>query len=132
MRTTIASTVTTYALVLLLLIGVPMIAIFLVYFGAFFIFSPLSGTTSATPPEWLAVVLVYVALALGSLNLPATLIASDVFLTEYDAIFYYIDTVQGYRVIIFSPWWIYLLLYSLLTLILFWAATRQVRRIPNV
>ena len=132
MRTTIASTVTTYALVLLLLIGVPIIAIFLVYFGAFFVFTTMSGTTSFTPPDWLAVVLVYVALALGSLNLPVTLIASDVFLTEYDAIFYYIDTVQGYRIIIFSPWWIYLLLYTLLALFLFWAAIRQVRRVPNV
>lgn len=132
MRTTVASTVTTYALVLFLLIGVPMLALFLVYFGAFFIFTTMSGTTSTSPPDWLAVVLVYVALALGSLNLPATLIASDVFLTEYDAIFYYIDTVQGYRIIIFSPWWIYFLLYSLLALFLFWAAVRQVRRVLNV
>ena len=132
MRTTIASTVTTYALVLLLLIGVPIIAIFLVYFGAFFVFTTMSGTTSFTPPDWLAAGLAYVALALGSLNLPVTLIASDVFLTEYDAIFYYIDTVQGYRIIIFSPWWIYLLLYTLLALFLFWAAIRQVRRVPNV
>ncbi len=132
MRSTIASTVTTYALVLLLLIGIPLIVIFLIYFGTIFFIATIPGTTSSAPPDWLAVVLVYVALALGSLNLPATLIASDVFLTEYDAIFYYMDTIQGYRVIIFSPWWIYLLAYSLLALFLFWAAIRQVRRIPNV
>lgn len=132
MRSTIASTVTTYALVLLLLIGIPLIVIFLIYFGAIFFIATIPGTTSSAPPDWLAVVMVYVALALGSLNLPATLIASDVFLTEYDAIFYYIDTVAGYRIIILSPWWIYLLAYTLLSLFLFWAAIRQVRRIPNV
>lgn len=127
MRTTVAATVSSYALVLFLVVGIPLLALFTLPFISMMMF-----TSATSPPGWVAVVLVYVALAIGSLNLPATLIASDVFLTEYDAIFYYVDTIDRYRVVIFSPWWIYLLIYFTFSLLLYWATIRQVKRIPNV
>lgn len=46
--------------------------------------------------------------------------------------FYYVDTIDRYRVVIFSPWWIYLLIYFTFSLLLYWATIRQVKRIPNV
>jgi ABC-2 type transport system permease protein len=127
MRTTVAATVSSYALVLFLVVGIPLLALFTIPFISLLLFNPSTST-----PDWVAVVLIYAALAVGCLNLPATLIASDVFLTEYDAIFYYVDTIATYRVIIFSPWWIYLLVYAAFSLLLCWATIRQVRRIPNI
>jgi len=128
MRTTIAATVTTYALVLLLVVGLPVLALFTIPFVSLLM---VPGTPVTLPP-WTPVLLVYVALALGSLNLPATLIASDVFLIEYGAIFYYTDTIDIYTVVIFSPWWIYLLAYTVLAVLLFWASIRRVKQISNV
>jgi ABC-type transport system involved in multi-copper enzyme maturation permease subunit len=128
MRTTIAATVTTYALVLLLVVGLPVLALFTIPFVSLLM---VPGTPVTLPP-WTPVLLVYVALALGSLNLPATLIASDIFLIEYGAIFYYTDTIDGYTVLIFSPWWIYLLAYTVLAVLLFWASIRRVKQISNV
>ncbi len=130
MRTTIAATVTTYALVLFLVIGVPILVMMVLPFISLMTIS--SSASSFTPPDWLPAVLVYVAVALGSLNLPATLIASDVFLTQYGAIFYYMDTVNGYRVIVFSPWWIYTIVYTLLAFFLLGLSIRRVKQIPNV
>ncbi|MBP8001885.1 MAG: ABC transporter permease subunit [Chloroflexi bacterium] len=127
LRTTIASTVSTYAVVLLLTIGLPILVLITIPFLSVFM---LPGSSSL--PDWFPVVLIYLALAVGSLNLPTTLIASDVFLTQYDAIFYYTDTIDKYRVVIFSPWWIYLIAYSLLAILLFWATIRRVKQIPNI
>ncbi|MBK9050850.1 MAG: hypothetical protein IPL78_08030 [Chloroflexi bacterium] len=128
MRTTIAATVTTYALVLLSVVGIPVLALFILPFMSLL----MAPGAPVTLPPWTSVVLVYVALALGSLNLPATLIASDVFLTQYGAIFYYTDTIDSYTIVILSPWWIYLLAYSVLALLFFWASIRRVKQISNV
>lgn len=130
MRTTIAATVVTYALVLLLIIGLPILVLTLLPMISIMTLSSSPATFS--PPDWLPAMLVYLAVAAGSLNLPATLIASDVFLTEYNAIFYYMDTVNSYRVIVFSPWWIYTIVYTLLAFFLLWASIRRVKQIPNL
>ncbi|MCI0393966.1 MAG: ABC transporter permease [Chloroflexi bacterium] len=125
MRTTLASSVMTFATALFLTAGVPLLAIiFGSFLGIFF-----SGLTS---PSWIAqVILIYIGLALAATNFPITLIVSEVFLLEEGALFYYSQVIDGHTVYILSPWYGYLFLYVLLSLFLYWACVRRVRRIPN-
>jgi hypothetical protein len=93
---------------------------------------PLSNTFlfgSADP--LLQVALAYVGLALAGTNLPATIVISEVFLLQENALFFYTETIAGHTVYLFSPWMVYVLFYTLLSLLLFVAAVRRVRKIPE-
>ncbi len=76
-------------------------------------------------------VLVYGGLLLAATNLPASLIIGELFLLEYDALFFFKTTVGGSSVWLFSPWSLFIVLYILLALFLYWACVRRVRRIAD-
>ena len=75
--------------------------------------------------------LAYGGLALAATNLPATLIVSDIFLLQEDALFFYKESFGGYSAYLFSPWWLFLLLYILLALLLYWLTVRRIRKIAR-
>lgn len=125
MRTTLAASVSTFAIAILLVAGAPIIAmVFLMFSGPF-----LFGVSS--PSFTLQVFLIYGGLLLASTNFPATLVLSDVFLLEQNALFIFPETIDGHTLYIFSPWFIYTAIYGLLSLLLFWATVRRVRRIAD-
>lgn len=124
MRSTLASSVVTFATSLALTLGLPAAAMVLI---------PLVGTMLAGPATTplTEVILVYVGLALSTTNLPATIIISEILLIQEDALFLATQTISGYTVYLFSPWTVYLILYILLSLLLYVGAVRRVRRIPT-
>ncbi|MEJ2750717.1 MAG: hypothetical protein P8183_22845, partial [Anaerolineae bacterium] len=75
--------------------------------------------------------LAYTGLLLAATNLPATLIVSDVFLLQQDALFFYKESFGSYTAYLFSPWWLFLILYTLLALLLYWLTVRRIRRIAD-
>jgi ABC-type transport system involved in multi-copper enzyme maturation permease subunit len=125
MRTTLASSVITFSITLLLVAGPPVVAFIITIFAGPFLF----GVSS---PSWtFQLVLVYGGLLLAATNFPATLIVSDIFLLEQDALFIFPEVIDGHTVYLFSPWFIYLALYVLLALLLYWGSVRRVRRIAD-
>jgi ABC-2 type transport system permease protein len=124
LRSTLASSVVTFATSLFLTLGIPAIVI---------VFLPFASTFMAPGPyrPWLELIAAYGGLALSSLNLPAAIVVSDVFLLQQDALFVWQDTIGGRTVWLFSPWWVYTIVYSLLGLILFRATVRRVQRVPK-
>lgn len=125
MRTTLAASVATFAGALFVTAGIPMIVLlFSIFLGPI-----LFGSAS---PGWISEATVaYVGLFLAATNLPATLVVSEQFLLQEDALFLFRTAFSGRSVWLFSPWPVFLLLYILLALLLYWLCVRNVRRIAN-
>lgn len=125
MRSTLASSIVTFAGSLLLTAGIPLIVgVFLSLLGPL-----LFGFGS---PSWsLQAFLFFIGVALVTTNLPATMIMSEVILLEEGSYFYFDTTIDGHTIYIPSPWYLYIILYTLLALLLYWLTVRRVRRIPD-
>lgn len=130
MRTTLSSSVVTFAGSLFVTVGIPVVV------GLFsMILSPFFA--GAALLSWQAeAALMYALMFLASTNLPATLIVSDVVLVEEGSLWYFTTSVGGasgtsHSIWLFSPWPLFLILYSLLAIILFWACVRRVRKIAT-
>jgi ABC-type transport system involved in multi-copper enzyme maturation permease subunit len=125
MRSTLAATVTTFAGMLFITFGTPMLAGMAVVLGSAF-----SG-------RWPSGILFEALLAYGGVtaaatNLPATLILSESFFLEEDAIFSFSTTVGTSSVWLFSPWTLFILLHVLAAVLLYVWTVRRVRRISDV
>lgn len=124
MRTTLASSVVTFATSLGITFGLPALVLVSMPFIAIF----QTGST----PNWVTqAILAYLGLILASLNLPATLIVSETFLLEFDSLFIFPETFSGNTVYLFSPWFVYVILYTLFAFLLYWLTVRRVRQIAN-
>ncbi|MCB9009369.1 MAG: ABC transporter permease [Ardenticatenaceae bacterium] len=130
MRTTLASSVVTFAGSLFITVGIPVVV------GLFsMILSPFFA--GAALLSWQAeAVLMYVLMFLAATNLPATLIASDIVLVQEGSLWYFSTSVGGasgasHSIWLFSPWPLYLIFYILLSVILFYACVRRVRKIAT-
>ena len=124
MRSTQAASVMTFAGVLFLIVGIPFLAMMVGIFT-----SPiLAGMSFSWVGEML---LLYGGLLLASINLPATLIVSDLILVEEDALFFFSQSFSSSTFWFPSPWWIFIILYTLLALLLYWMSVRRVRKIAN-
>ena len=125
MRTTLASSVVTFAGALFVTVGVPVIVgLFSMILSPFFV--------GAAALSWVAeAALMYLLMFLAATNLPATLIVSDIVLVEESSLWYFSTSVGGgsHTIWLFSPWPLFLILYSLLALILFWGCVRRVQKI---
>lgn len=125
MRTTLAASVITFGTALFLTFGTPLIAgIAAAVLGQFFF-----GVSSAPWP--IEGLLIYLGLILASTNLPATLIISDIFLVEQDTLFYFTDLIGGHSLLLISPWVLYVIFYTLVAIILYWASVRKVRKVAK-
>ena len=124
MRSTMGASVTTFAGILLVTAGIPaLVGLFAAILGSVIGTLPSSGLAE--------ILLTYLLLLLAATNLPATLIVSDVFLLQKGTYFYYTDTIGGYTAYIFSPWPLFLVVYSLLALLFYWLIVRRIRRIAE-
>ncbi len=89
----------------------------------------MSATGTSLP--LLEVVMGYGAILLASLNLPAALIVSDLFLVDQNTLWGFQQTIGGSSYFIPSPWTIFLAVHIIASLILFRATTNRVRRIER-
>ncbi|MCZ7669713.1 MAG: hypothetical protein M5U34_22330 [Chloroflexi bacterium] len=127
MRSTQAASVMTFAGSLFLVIGIPFIVMLFSLFS-----SPiLAGMTLSWVGE---VLLLYAGLLLAALNLPATLLVSDLILIEEDGLFFFQQSfgsppASGGHFWFPSPWWLFLILYTLLSLLLYWLSVRRCARL---
>ncbi|MBN1977056.1 MAG: ABC transporter permease subunit [Anaerolineae bacterium] len=127
-RSTLAATIMSYVVALLGTIGLPVL---LLFFGTMVI-SAIFATSSA--PSWLAeVVTMYSLVLLSSLSPISTAVLAEVFLLENDALFYFwqdISYASGtwHRILVPSPWTIYVVIYLFFALLMLLIAMLQVRR----
>jgi hypothetical protein len=128
-RSTLAATILSYVVALLGTIGLP---ILLLLFGTMLV-SVVFSVSSSTP-SWLAeVITVYATVLLSSLSPISTAVVTEVFLLENDALFYFWQDISyasapWHRIIVPSPWIIYVLIYLFFALLMLLIATLQVRR----
>lgn len=124
LKSTLAASVLTFGLSFFLTLGVPAIVLMIFgLLGSVIFSSSFSGLQEA--------VLSYAGLILSTFNLPATIIISEIFLVNQNALFFFTDSIGGYRLVLFSPWWVHVVLYSVINLVLYWLCVRAVRRVPK-
>lgn len=123
MRSNLAAVVATYGTALVLTAAAPLLAgivassLGVVFFG------------TSTPPYSAMVLLTYGGLLLVATNLPATLVMSEIMLTE-GMFLYTTMPINGRSTVIPAPWPFYLIIYGLMALFLFWWTVDRVRRVP--
>lgn len=125
MRSTLASSVLTFGGALFLTIGLPILV---------FLFAGVTGPLlfGSASLSWVGeAALAYGGLSLAATNLPATLIVSEVFLIEENTLFFFEQSFSGRTFWLFSPWMLYMLLYSLIAWLLYRGTVRRVRRIAE-
>lgn len=134
MRTTIGSTVATYAAALFLLIGIPFTILFFIWVDEVVLYN-----FSRTSGSWqMEALLQYVMIGLASFNLPMTVVVSEISLLEYSSYWGFTSSVYGnaygsipHSIWLPAPWYLYLFWYSLIALLLYLACVRRISRIPN-
>lgn len=125
MRSTLSATVATYAATILLIVGLPLLALLIALFT-----DGLSFGFARSPVSWiLEALLIYFMLFMAALNLPAALVTSEVILLEENTLWGFTEMVGGHRVFVFSPWYLNLILFSLLALFLYFLTVRRVSKI---
>ena len=125
MRTTLAATVTTFAGMLFITFGTPMLAGMAAVLG-----STLSGPWLSGPlVESLAF---YSGLTAAATNLPATLILSETIYLQEDALFGFSQPLGTGSIWLFSPWLLFILLHALAAVALYVWTVRRVRRVSDV
>ncbi|MCP4362884.1 MAG: ABC transporter permease [Chloroflexi bacterium] len=125
MRTTLGASVATFAGALFFTVGIPMLA------GLFAaIISPLLIGVSVFS-RTMELLLQLGLLLLAATNLPAALIVSDFILFEEGALFAFKSTTGSSTIWLPSPWWIFLILYAVGSLLLYWMCVRNVRKIAT-
>ena len=125
MRSTLAASVTTYAMAIFLIIGLP------VAVGVGLAFVGIASQSGGSAPSWLEPYSLAAAWYLIPTNLIATLIASEIVLIQESSLWFFTDIINGYRIVYLSPWFLFIALYSLLSILLYWGTVRRVRRIPR-
>ena len=128
-KRTLVSTVMSYAFAIFLVFGVPLLGLFLVIILSNFMSDFLNSLATT-----LNVVLLVAAWLLMSVTPAATIVASEAFLLDQNNIWLLrIDVPYSSPAQIWlpSPWIIYVLFYTLLSLILLAASVMLVRRVEN-
>jgi hypothetical protein len=122
LRSTLAASVATYGTAIFLTIGVPG----LMLLGVFFLESLNYGGS-----RWIfEITMTYILVLLVSLNLPATLVMSEIVLLEESSLWGFSSSAGGYSYWIFSPWYVNVLIFAILAFVLYKVTVRRVRRIP--
>lgn len=127
MRTTLAATVTTFAGMLFITFGTPLLA------GM----AAVIGSTFAVTVPWLSnplfeTLAIYAGLIAAATNLPATLIISETFFLQEDTIFGTTQSTAGGTLWLPSPWLLFILFHILAAVLLYVWTVRRVRRVSDV
>jgi hypothetical protein len=112
-HSTLVSTVMTYATVLLILFGIPMLEIFsLILFGT--IIEDPFGVDSYL----LQLMIIYVFGFLACTNPIVTAVMTKLLIEEGKGLFIFTENIDGHTVLLVNPWLVYVLLYAILSLLL--------------
>ncbi len=125
MRTTLAATVTTFAGMLFVTFGTPLLAGMAAVLGSTFTGTWLSGTL-------VEMVVLYGGIVAAATNLPATLIISETLFLDQDAVFGFTQTIGGTKMWAVSPWLLFILFHALAAGLLYVWTVRRVRRVSDV
>lgn len=134
MRSTLAATVATLAGTLFITFGLPILA----FMGIFVLGT--WGMFGSTNPV-LEIIMIYAGLVAAAVNLPATLIVSEVFLLDRNTLFFtsqYVGGtsqylgVGGKSIVLFSPWLLFVILHVLAAAFFYRRTVRRVRQISDV
>ena len=125
MRTTLAATVTTFAGMLFVTFGTPLLAGMVTVLGSAFSGTWLSGALIET-------LVLYGGVTAAATNLPATLILSETLYLDQDAIFGFTSTIGGTTLWSVSPWLLFILFHTLAAVALYIWTVRRVRRVSDV
>ena len=125
MRTTLAATVTTFAGMLFVTFGTPLLAGMAAVLGSTF------SATWLTSPI-IEVLALYGGMTAAATNLPATLILSETLFLEQDALFGFTQSTAGGSIWLFSPWSLFILFHVLAAVLLYIWTVRRVRRVSDV
>ena len=124
LRTTLAASVTTYAVALGILAGVP-----LVVFMSFAVMSPILFATSS-PTNFLEGMLAWGGMLLATTNLPATMIMSDLILREENSLWGFFPSGTG-SYWLFSPWYGFIIVNLFFAYLFYRWTVRRVGRIAD-
>lgn len=131
-RTTIGSTVATYAAALFLTIGLPVLMFVMIILQDTFRYGPVSSYPGR---ELVEIAFNYLLMGLVSWNLPVTVVMSEVTLLEHGSYWGFTTSVYtgsiSHSIWLPSPWYLYLIWYSGIALILYLACIWRIRRIPD-
>ena len=125
MRTTLAATVTTFAGMLFVTFGTPLLAGMAAVLGSTFSGTWLSGTL-------VEMLVLYGGIVAAATNLPATLILSETLYLQEDALFGFSQPTAGGTIWLFSPWPLFILFHTLAAVLLYLWTVRRVRRVSDV
>ena len=121
MRSTILSTVLTYAAVLFMTVGIPFVGLM--------VLTPIASLLgSYSAPSWLVQVLMIYGLGfLACTNPFITAVLTEVVLLEEGAVLFFTVPLAGHNIPLVSPWIVYVLLCLLVSLVLIALSMRLVR-----
>lgn len=122
MRTTLAATVTTFAGMLFITFGTPLLAGTAVFL--------LGVVGLPTLGQWVEVVALYAGMVVAATNLPATLLISETILLGEGSLFGF-RTTPGSGAWIPSPWLLFIFFHILAAVALYAATVRRVRRVSE-
>ena len=127
MKSTLAASVVTFGGALFWTVGMPiLVAMFSGFLGPIFF--------AGGPRNWITEAVIYYAgLTLAATNLPATMIISETALLEENTLFLFTASVgnPSHTITLFSPWPLFLVIYTFMALLLYWACVRRVKRIAE-
>ena len=125
-RTTLVSTVLTYAAALLTTVGVPVL---LLVFSSLLIDPLLYGYGSSTPPWIWEAALMYLLFFFAGTSPISAAVLTEVFLMEEDAaLYFWYELDSTHRILIPSAWIVYTVIYLALALVMLLVAVLRVRR----
>jgi ABC-type transport system involved in multi-copper enzyme maturation permease subunit len=126
MRSTLAATVTTFAGMLFITFGTPLLAGMVAVLG-----TAITGGTWLSSPL-VEVLALYGGMTAAATNLPATLILSESLFLSEDALFGLSQSTAAGTIWLFSPWPLFILFHALAAALLYVWTVRRVRRVSDV
>ena len=127
-RSITTANLTTYAIVIPMLLGVP----FLVFvFGIFTSGIFFDNFFSDDPPLLIAMLLTYLFAFLLSINPLSMAVTSEVFLSETGSYFFSVEKFMGHNMPIIAPWIVYVVFGLITTFILIQITVRRVGRVSH-
>lgn len=124
MRSTMGASVATYVVILLLNVGIPI----LYGFGLAIATSVMLSASSAVSDLFEAIFALS-GMALAVINLPATMILSDLVFREGNALFYFFEPGTPYPII--APWSGFLVMQALITWFYFRRTVKKVEKVAD-
>jgi ABC-2 type transport system permease protein len=123
-RTTLVSTVLTYAAALLTTVGVPVLLL------ASLLIEPLLYGYGSSTPSWIwEAALMYLLFFFAGTSPISAAVLTEVFLMEEDAVLYFwYELDSTHRILIPSAWIVYTVIYLALALVMLLVAVLRVRR----